>query len=98
MNDRVLIETEKYNNIVLEITNTASDCLLDEEVLFDTEEIIHTNITSLLSRYNERINVVTKKYHMQSAQSLPKALDALKESIEETDRKAAANIKAKVNK
>ena len=98
MNDRVLIETEKYNNIVLEITNTASDCHLDEEVLLDTEEIIHTNITSLLSRYNERINVVTKKYHMQSAQSLPNALDALRESIEETDRKAAANIKVKVNK
>lgn len=98
MNDRVSVETEKYNNIVLEITNTASDCRLDEEVLLDAEEIKHTDITSLLSKYNERINVVTKKYQMQSAQSLPKALDALKESIEETDRKAAANIKAKVNK
>ena len=39
-----------------------------------------------------------KKWMIESAQSLPKALDALKESIEETDRKAAANIKAKVNK
>ena len=89
----VLMDTVVFTDIVNEIKNTASDCVLSEEPLNSTEAWKYTEVGNKMTRILEKAYKASEVYVAEASKSLPNAFLKMRDSIKNVDETASASLK-----
>lgn len=89
----VLMDIDVFTDIVNEIKNTATDCVLPEEPLDKTEIWKHTDVGNKMNEILKKVYKSSEAYGAESSKSLPVALLKMRDGMINVDEGAADSLK-----
>ena len=89
----VLMDTTVFTDIVNEIKNTASDCVLSDEPLNSTDVWKYTDVGNKMNRILEKVYKASEVYGAESSKSLPEAFLKMRDSMINVDENASESLK-----
>ena len=91
--DKVIMDTGIFTNIVSEISAKASDCVLMEDPLGATEVFEDTDVGNRLTGILDLAYKATETYQKEASVSVPAAFLKLRDSMINVDNAAATSLK-----
>ena len=89
----VLMDVAVFTDIVNEIKNTASDCVLSDDPLNATEVWKYTDVGNKMNRILEKVYKSSEVYGAEASKSLPQAFLKMRDSMINVDEAAGASLK-----
>lgn len=85
----IVMDTEVFTDIVNNIANAAIMCKPDIDTVLSSEQTLGTDIMKKLSKYSEEAYDTSIMFSSQAGETLPFALEILRDSIILQDKKAS---------
>lgn len=94
--ENVLIETNIFTDIINEIQDTASDCVLSEGPLGSTNVWEHTDVGNKMNAILKRVYEASDIYRAETSSSLPVSFLKVRDSMVNEDNAVSKNLKVNI--
>ena len=91
--ENVLIETNIFTDIINEIQDTASDCVLSEGPLGSTKEWEHTDVGNKMNAILKRVYESSDIYRSETSTSLPVSFLKMRDGMVNVDNAVGKSLK-----